>query len=87
MYYVTQVTHRSCGRELGQEGMFNRVRDRYEKSCAHSCASRPAQANAVASYANGMKGVTCDYKRKRIKSKYTKKVYTESNLLDEKIYV
>jgi hypothetical protein len=76
MYYVTQVTHRSCGQELGQEGMCNRVRDRYEEGCAHSCASRSAQANAVASYANNVKGVTCDYKRERIKSKYSKQAYT-----------
>jgi hypothetical protein len=76
MYYVTQVTHRSCGRELCQEGMCNRVRDCYEEGCAHSCASRRAQANAVASYANGINRVTCDYKRERIKSKYSKKVYT-----------
>jgi hypothetical protein len=54
----------------------NRVRDRYEDGCAHSCPSRRAQADAVASYANVMKGVTSDYKRKRIKSKYSKKVYT-----------
>jgi hypothetical protein len=57
--------------------MCNRVRDRYEDEvAAHSCASPCAPADAVASYANGMKGVTCDYKRKRIKSKYSKKAYT-----------
>jgi hypothetical protein len=75
-YYVTQVTRRTLGRELGQEGMCNRVRDRYEEGCAHSCALRRAQAEAVASYASGINGVTCDYKRKQIKSKYSKKVYT-----------
>jgi hypothetical protein len=76
MCYVTQVTHRSRDRELGQEGMCNKVRDRYEEGCAHSCASQRARADAVASYANGIKGVTCDYKSKRIKSKYSKKAYT-----------
>jgi hypothetical protein len=76
MCYVTQVTHRFCGQELGQEGMCNRVRDRYEEGCAHSCASRRAQADTVASYANGMKEVTSDYKREQIKSKYSKKAYT-----------
>jgi hypothetical protein len=54
----------------------NRVHDRYEEGCTHSCASRRAQADAVASYANGMKEVTCDYKCERIKSKYSKKEYT-----------
>jgi hypothetical protein len=57
-------------------GGCTRVRDRYEEGCAHSRASWRAQADAVASYANGMKGVTCDYKRERIKSKYSKKAYT-----------
>jgi hypothetical protein len=42
MCYVTQVTHRSHSRELGQVGMCNRVRDRYEEGCAHSCALRRA---------------------------------------------
>jgi hypothetical protein len=54
----------------------NRVCDRYEKGCAHSCALRRAQADAVTSYANGINRVTCDYKYKRIKSKYSKKAYT-----------
>jgi hypothetical protein len=46
------------------------------KKVAHTCASQRAQADAVASYANGMKGVTCDYKSKQIKSKYSKIGYT-----------
>jgi hypothetical protein len=54
----------------------NRVRDRYEEGRAHYCALLRPQADAVASYANGIKGVTCDYKRERIKSKYSKKAYT-----------
>jgi hypothetical protein len=54
----------------------NRVRDRYEEGCAHSCALRRVQADAVASYANGINGETCDYKRKQIKSKYSNKAYT-----------
>jgi hypothetical protein len=29
-----------------------------------------------ASYANSINGVTCDYKRERIKSNYSKKAYT-----------
>jgi hypothetical protein len=36
-----QVTLRSCGRELGQEGMCNRVRDRYEDEVAHTLAQPP----------------------------------------------
>jgi hypothetical protein len=47
-----------------------------DEGCAHSCASRRAQADMVASYANGINGVTCDYKREQIKSKYSKKAYT-----------
>jgi hypothetical protein len=75
---VLPVSHTSIS-------MCNRVRDRYEEGCTHSCASRCGQANAVTSYANGMKEVTCDYKRERIKSKYSKKVYTEPKTLDAKI--
>jgi hypothetical protein len=67
------MTRRTRGRELLQEGMCNRVRDRYEEGCAHSCTSRRSQADIVASYANGINGVTCDYKRKQIKSKFSKK--------------
>jgi hypothetical protein len=33
-----QLTHRSRGRELGQEGMCNRVRDRYEDKVARTLA-------------------------------------------------
>jgi hypothetical protein len=36
-----QVTLRSRGRELGQEGMCNRVRDRYEDEVAHILAQPP----------------------------------------------
>jgi hypothetical protein len=42
MCYVTQVTRTSRGRELGQEGMCNRVRDRYEDEVAHTLAHRDA---------------------------------------------
>jgi hypothetical protein len=38
MCYVTRVTRRSRGRELGQEVMCNRVRDRYEDEVAHTNA-------------------------------------------------
>jgi hypothetical protein len=38
----------------------NRKRDRYEDEVAHTLAQYLAQANAVASYANSMKRVTCD---------------------------
>jgi hypothetical protein len=38
MCYVTRVTRRSRGRELGQEGMCNRVCDRYEDEVAHTLA-------------------------------------------------
>jgi hypothetical protein len=36
MCYVTQVTRRSRGQELGQESMCNRVLDRYEDEVAHT---------------------------------------------------
>jgi hypothetical protein len=55
-----QVTFRSRGRELGQEGMCNRVRDRKKIRLRTLLHSHRSQANAVASYANGMKGVTCN---------------------------
>jgi hypothetical protein len=35
------MTHRSRGRELGQEGMCNRVRDHYEDEVAHTLAQPP----------------------------------------------
>jgi hypothetical protein len=43
-----------------KEPRCNRVRDRYEDKVAHTLAMRAAQAKAVASYANSVKGVTCD---------------------------
>ena len=55
-----QVTLRSRGRELGQEGMCNRVRDRMKRRLRTLLHSRRSQADAVGSYANGMKGVTCN---------------------------
>jgi hypothetical protein len=39
-----KVTHRSRGRELGQEGMCNRVRDRYEDEVAYTLA-QPLQSS------------------------------------------
>ena len=57
---MSHVTLRSRGRELGQEGMCNRVRDRYEDEVAHTLAQPCSTAYAVGSYANSMKGVTCD---------------------------
>jgi hypothetical protein len=42
-------------------GECNRVRDRCKEGCTYPCASRQCtQADAIGSYANGMKGVTCD---------------------------
>jgi hypothetical protein len=62
--------------KIHQQVQCNRVRDRYEEEdCAHTCALGRAQADAVPSYANGMKGVICDYKRKQIKRKYAKIAY------------
>jgi hypothetical protein len=59
-FVCPQVTLRSRGRELGQEGMCNRVRDRMKRRLRALLHSRRSQADAVGSHARGMKGVTCN---------------------------
>jgi hypothetical protein len=75
MCYVTRVTRRSRGRELGQEGMCNRVRDRYEDEVAHTLAHATRSCRCGCQLCKRHERSNMWYKRKLIKNTYSTKAY------------
>jgi hypothetical protein len=78
LWYVLcdpQLTHRSCGRELGQEGMCNRVRDRYEEKVARTLAQTTHSSRCGRQLCHQHERSNMWYQRKLIKNTYSTTAY------------
>jgi hypothetical protein len=70
-----QLTHKYRGRELGQEGMCNSVRDRYEDEVAHTLAQPPQSSRCVGQLCKEHERSNMWYKRELIKNTYSTTSY------------
>jgi hypothetical protein len=75
MCYVTQLTRRSRGRELGQEGMCNRVRDRYEDKVVNTLAHAMRSSRCGHQLCKRHERSNMWYKRELIKNTYSTTAY------------
>jgi hypothetical protein len=70
-----QLTHRSHGRELGQEGMCNRVRDRYGYKVAHTLAQATRSSRCGHQLCKQHERSHMWYQRELIKNMYSTTAY------------
>jgi hypothetical protein len=76
MYAVwPQLTHRSPGRELGQEGMCNRVRDRYEDKVVRTFAQASRSSRCGRQLCKQHERSNMWYQRKLIQNMYSTTAY------------
>jgi hypothetical protein len=70
-----QLTHRSRSRELGQEGMCNRVRDRYEDKVARTLAQMTHSSRCGRQLCKQHVRSNMRYQRELIKNTYSTTAY------------